>query len=285
MSFNNSELIIDQASNDIKSNVILKSMKLGSMLEEQIENVSYLNDDAHEFIKSVVDGVHRSAIVYGQSGMGKTHVVINSLKEKGLKEGVDFVVVRSHVTPLMLYIWLYLMREEGKFVILDDCDGVLNDEKGLNLIKAATDNNLRQMSWFSTTQIFNPLNKKPVPDTFEFKGSLIITTNLTPSEGRSKKANHMDAIRSRAVQFSFNINDKESQLAQIIYMICIKDYLSNNAETSVNEQEKTELLKFLIENHSKARRLDLRLPQTIAREIKSKSDNWKRRSLRFLEAA
>lgn len=179
--------------------------------KEQLTNIVELNEDAREFMDSVINGVHRAAIVYGEAGMGKTHVVTSSLIEHGLTEGVDYAVLRSHTTPLMLYVWLYLMRDEGKFIVLDDCDGILASENGLNLIKSATDNTFRQVGWATTQQIFNPLNKQLIPSTFEFNGRLIITTNIRLAAGRGKIANHMDAIRSRAVPYSLNLTKKEEQ--------------------------------------------------------------------------
>jgi hypothetical protein len=44
-------------------------------------------------------------------------------------------------------------------------------------------------------------------------------------------------------------------------------------------------LKFLLENLDVPRRLDLRLPQHIARTMKAKPNNWQRQARRFLEAA
>ena len=68
-------------------------------------------------------------------------------------------------------------------------------------------------------------------------------------------------------------------------MIIDKDYLSNDPDTQISEEEKVELLKFLLENLDIPRRLDLRLPQHIARTMKVKPNNWQRQARRFLEAA
>ena len=258
---------------------------LNPSLISKIEDVEALNEEAAEFMDSVITKVHRSVVIYGQSGMGKTHVVTNSLIQHGLVEGEDYVVLRSHTTPLMLYVWLYLMRDENKFVVLDDCDGILANETGLNLLKAATDNSFRQVGWSSTNQLFNPVTNEPIPSSFEFHGRIIITTNIRPVVGRSRVANHMDAIRSRSAAFKFNLNSLDEQLAQVFFMVLEKNYLSSYEDSNISKEETLELLEFLQRNVSKARRVDLRLPQIIAREMKSKKENWERRSLRLLEAA
>jgi hypothetical protein len=258
---------------------------LNPSLINKIEEVAALNEDAAEFMDSVINKVHRSVVIYGQSGMGKTHVVTNSLIQHGLVEGEDYVVLRSHTTPLMLYVWLYLMRDENKFVVLDDCDGILANETGLNILKAATDNSFRQVGWSTTAELFNPITKEPIPASFEFNGRVIITTNIRPTTGRSRTANHMDAIRSRAAAFKFNLNTVEEQLAQVFFMVLEKDYLASKKDSAISHDEKLELLEFLLRNIDKTRRVDLRLPQIIAREMNSKRENWERRSLRLLEAA
>lgn len=259
--------------------------KIIPTLESNINDINELNEDAVEFMDSVINKVHRSVVIYGQSGMGKTHIVTNSLVDHGLKEGEDYAVLRSHTTPLMLYIWLYLMRDENKFIILDDCDGIITHETGLNLLKAATDNSFRQVGWASSNEIFNPITKEPIPSQFEFNGRIIVTTNIRPTVGSSRLANHMDALRSRAAAFSFNLNSIQEQLAQIFYMVLEKDYLACSDESNITDTEKIALLQFLVKNLKNVRRLDLRMPQTIAREIISKKDNWERRALRLLEAA
>jgi hypothetical protein len=68
-------------------------------------------------------------------------------------------------------------------------------------------------------------------------------------------------------------------------MIVDKDYLSSDSDTLLSDEQKVELLKFLLENLDIPRRLDLRLPQHIARTMKAKPNNWQRQARRFLEAA
>ncbi len=254
-------------------------------LRERINAVRDYNEDAREFLKDVVSGAHRSAIIYGPPGMGKTHTVVDALVSAGLKENTDYVIARSHTTPGMLYVLLYLMRKAGKYVILDDCDGIVTDETGLNLLKAATDPTFRQVGWSSTRDLRNPINGKLLPNQFDFNGTVIICTNVRLTTGRSRIANHMDALRSRSVPFSLALESREDQYAQIFHMIVERDYLKVDTATDLNDVEKVDLLKFLLENLDVPRRLDLRLPQHIARTMKAKPGNWHRQARRFLEAA
>lgn len=269
----------------VKDNYSAYTNILSSNMLNHIKAVKELNEDAKEFTDAVIDGVHRSAIIYGQSGMGKTYIITDTLKKRGMKEGADYAVLRSHASPMMLYIMLYLMRQKNKFVILDDCDGIISQESGINLLKAATDNTFRQVGWASSQHIRNPINEKIIPSSFNFNGSIIITTNVSLAVGRSKIAQHMDALRSRAASYQLNLKTKEEQFAQIFHMVVDNDYLSNDADTTLTEDEKAILLEFLYNNINIPRRLDLRLPQIIARELKNNKNNWERRVKRLLEAA
>ena len=275
----------DIANDKLNKEDLFKKKIYTKELRGIINDVEDLNEDAREFMQSVVDGVHKSAIIYGPPGLGKTHVITTTLNDNGLVEGEDYALLRSHTTPLMLYIMLYLFRENGKFVVLDDCDGIYLNETGLNLLKAAMDNTFGQVGWASSQDLSHPITKQPIPNKFAFEGTLIISTNIKLASGRSRIANHVDAIRSRATSCALDFVTKEEQFAQVFYMLVDNDYLAIDEATAITKNEKMELLAFLYVHLEKIRRLDLRLPQTLAREIKNKKENWQRRALRIIKAA
>ena len=68
-------------------------------LRKRINEVRVYNEDAQEFLRDVVAGAHRAAIIYGPPGMGKTHAIVEALKAAGLQENNDYVIARSHTTP------------------------------------------------------------------------------------------------------------------------------------------------------------------------------------------
>jgi hypothetical protein len=275
----------DIANDKLNKEDLFKKKIYTKELRGIINDVEDLNEDAREFMQSVVDGVHKSAIIYGPPGLGKTHVITTTLNDNGLVEGEDYALLRSHTTPLMLYIMLYLFRENGKFVVLDDCDGIYLNETGLNLLKAAMDNTFGQVGWASSQDLSHPITKQPIPNKFSFEGTLIISTNIKLASGRSRIANHVDAIRSRATSCALDFVTKEEQFAQVFHMLVDNDYLATDEVTAITKDEKMELLAFLYVHLEKIRRLDLRLPQTLAREIKNKKENWQRRALRIIKAA
>ena len=253
-------------------------------LKQRITEVADLNTDLTDFVDGVITGVHRSAVIYGPPGLGKTHSVTGALQRHGKIDNKDYVVVRSHASPLELYQILWFMRATNKIVVLDDCDGILTNESGLNIVKAATDNKFRQVGWHSTISIKSPTGKS-IPNSFTFNGSLVVITNVRLATGRGRMSNHWDALRSRMPGFHLALDDRSDQYAQIFYTMTELDYLNSSPDTAITEEQKVTLLKFFFENIDVPRRLDLRMPETIAREMKSRPDNWERRARRILESA
>ena len=75
----------------------------------------------------------------------------------------------------------------------------------------------------------------------------------------------------------------EDQYAQLFHMTYDNDYLGANEDTNITWEQKVAMLKFILKNINETRRLDLRLPQTIARTIKANPNNWERKALRFMQ--
>lgn len=262
-----------------KSNVYKQCLINNKMLK-RIENVSQELIDAQEFVSDVVQGIHRSAIVYGPPGFGKTHIIESALKSAGKEIGIDYLVARSHITPRSLYAMLYCMRKPGQFVIVDDCDSVLTSEDGLNILKAVTDPTFRTVGWNTTASAVKLPNGEDVPSEFEFNGNVIIATNVRQAT-RGKTAQHFAALKSRCPGWGLNFDNIEDQFAYIVHLILDKNYLNNESETSLTDEQTIELIKFMMSNLSSTSRLDLRKPQHIAKVIKNKA-NWHNHALKFL---
>lgn len=254
---------------------------INSRMIQKIDKVKQDLEDTQEFINDVVSGVHRNAIVYGPPGLGKTHLIETALKAQGLQIGKDYLVARSHITPRQLYAMLYLMRKEGNFVVIDDCDAVLTSEDGLNVLKGATDPTFRTVGWASSKSGVKLPTGEEVPDEFEFNGSVIIATNVQQSL-KGKTAQHFAALRSRCPGWGLHFNTKEEQFAYIFHLIVDKNYLDRNPETTLTWPQKIDLIKFIMSNLSQVNQLDLRKPQHIAKVMLHKA-NWQNHALKFLK--
>lgn len=130
--------------------------------------------------KMVAKGYQPSLVVTGMAGMGKTHIVKETLENAGLVESVDFVHFKGRATAAGLYITLY--ENLDKIVILDDCDSVFKDEDAVNILKGALDSyDTRNISYITSRELKDSyLN--PVPRSFEFLGKVIFISNIPQSK-------------------------------------------------------------------------------------------------------
>lgn len=245
---------------------------VASQIQDELAEV--LNHQAltQEFIGGVISGVQPHAIITGAPGLGKSHSVQKALEDAGKIAAKDYYIVKGHITPTQLFKILYLFREKGKVVVLDDCDDVFNTEIGLNILKAAMDPTNKTVSYFS--QRYMVINDRVVQD-FVFDGTIILCTNVTLSTGRvGRKSEHMAAITSRAPIWPMNWRTRTQKFAQIYNMVKNVGYLAFDERTDISPEQIDELLNFLWEYLEDINNLDLRLPYRIAAQMKA-SKNWR----------
>ena len=123
----------------------------------------------------VVNNTTPSIVVVGQGGLGKTHSVLATIKENFID---DFMVVKGYSTARGLYNTLY--DNNGKLIVFDDCDSVLEDRVALNILKSALDSyEKRTISWSAR------MNKSDVyPQSFDFTGRIIFISNKDNSSSK-----------------------------------------------------------------------------------------------------
>jgi hypothetical protein len=152
----------------------------------------------------VIDGITPSLIVTGEGGLGKTHSVTQTIEQKGLF-GFEFVFFKGYSTARGLYNTLY--DNNGKLIIFDDCDSVLEDKVAINILKSALDSyDKRTITWMSK------MNKNDeYPQQFDFTGRIIFISN--------KKKDSIDSAilsRSLTVDLTMTGDEKIQRMASII---------------------------------------------------------------------
>jgi hypothetical protein len=122
----------------------------------------------------VIDGITPSLIITGEGGLGKTYLVQKAIKDKGLYQ-IDWAHFKGYSTARGLYNTLY--DNNGKLIIFDDCDSVLEDKVALNILKSALDSyETRTISWMAK------MNKNDeYPQQFNFTGQIIFISNKSRS--------------------------------------------------------------------------------------------------------
>ena len=140
-------------------------------------------------------------IVSGPPGVGKSYGVEAQLNKSDIfnkmaDQAPKFEVVRGAMSAIGLYQKLFKFSNPGNILVLDDCDSILFDDVALNILKAALDSSKkRYISWNTESRV---LANEGVPDRFEFRGSVIMITNIKFDYLRSKKLqDHLNAIMSR----------------------------------------------------------------------------------------
>jgi len=137
-----------------------------------------------------------SLVVTGGPGNGKSHTIVNTIQENGLTEGDNYVVFKGYSTARGLYNTLY--DHNGKLIVFDDCDSVLEDKTSLNILKSALDSyDKRTISWMAK------LGKSDeYPNQFDFTGRIIFISN-------KDKSDMDDAILSRSLSVDLSMTGDE----------------------------------------------------------------------------
>ena len=156
----------------------------------------------------VINGETPSLIVTGEGGLGKTHAVRQAITSADLIEGEDFVFIKGYSTARGLYNCLY--DNNGRLIVFDDCDSVLEDKVALNLLKSALDTyEKRTINWMAKIA-----RNDEYPDRFDFTGRIIFISN------KSKESmNEALLTRSLTVDLSMTPEDKIQRMTSILSSI------------------------------------------------------------------
>ena len=171
--------------------------KMSFMSVVESRNPVEMFGNLERLTKMVGRGVQPSLVITGMAGVGKTHLVKETLKGMGLRESHEFVHFKGRATAAGLFITLY--QNSDKVVILDDCDSVFKDDDAVNILKAALDSyDTRKISYISSKQLKDEFGD-PIPAHFEFTGRIIFISNINQSRLD-------ESIRSRSFVADISMN-------------------------------------------------------------------------------
>lgn len=126
--------------------------------------------DLKDYVQLVSTGHNKSLFVIGEGGMGKTHVVLSTLRE----HNQPYNHFTTFSTPMELYSYLYIHRNE--LVVLDDMEGILENKKSVAILKSCLwgFDDRCEVQYLSSTALLM------VPPRFEFTGRTIFLLNQFP---------------------------------------------------------------------------------------------------------
>ena len=245
--------------------------------EEAMSRIRERFDILHEMTKASVTGDIRAMIVSGPPGVGKSFGVEQEIDkaclfDKLAGKRLRAEVVKGSATPIGLYQTLYKYSDTNCVVVFDDCDSILLDDVSLNLLKGALDSGKkRKISWLSES---STLRREGIPDSFEFKGSVIFITNLKFDNMKSQKLrDHLDALQSRCHYLDLTLDTMRDKVLRI-KQIAADGELFANYEFDKAVQD--EIIDFMDTNKTRLREMSLRMALKIADLRKMSVLNWKR---------
>jgi hypothetical protein len=244
--------------------------------ETVIERIRQRFEILDEMTTAATTGDIRAMIVSGPPGVGKSFGVERIVEKACLFDQISgkrlrAEVIKGSTSALGLYCALYKHSDANCMLVFDDCDSILLDDTSLNLLKGALDSGKkRKISWLSDSHM---LRREGVPDSFEFKGSVIFITNLKFDKMKSQKLrDHLDALQSRCHYLDLTLDTMRDKVLRI-KQIARDGELFGEYEFQQCEQD--EIIEFLETNKNKFREMSLRMAIKIADLKKSFPLKWK----------
>jgi len=201
-----------------------------------------------KFAEMVAKGLSNSLIVAGEGGIGKSHTVLDALKD------ADPKVIKGFSTPKSLYRALF--ENSHKTIVFDDCDSVLKHATAINILKAALDSKPnREISWLSEQKKADD----DLPTSFIFTGQVIFLTNY-------RLADLPQPILSRAlmVDLSMTPTEKIERMRQI------------DLQTGLTAEQTTEVINFIDSLKDNVSDLNLRTYLKVCQLVKADPVGWRK---------
>jgi len=243
--------------------------------EEIVERLRSRFQVLQDMTQAVKAGTVRAMIVTGPPGVGKSFGVEEVLSRQDLfntlgNKKPKYEIVKGAMSAIGLYSKLYEFSERGNVIVFDDCDSVLLDDLSLNILKAALDSSKkRTISWNTDSRM---LRQEGVPDKFEFRAGAIFITNIKFENVRSKKLqDHLAALESRCHYIDLQMDTDREKVLRIKQIT--EDGMLETYDFENNEKE--EVVDYIVENRAKMRELSLRTVLKVADLRKSFPMSWK----------
>jgi hypothetical protein len=244
--------------------------------EERMTEIAERFEILQDMTKACVNGDIRAMIVSGPPGVGKSFGVEQEIEKVQMVQMLGSnrlraEVVKGSASPIGLYQTLYKFSDPNCVVVFDDCDSILLDDVSLNLLKGALDSGKkRKISWLSESRV---LKEEGIPDSFEFKGSVVFITNLKFDKMKSQKLkDHLDALQSRCHYLDLTLDTMRDKILRIKQIAKTGELFS---DMDISDAGCDEIVGFMDENKNALREVSLRMAIKVGQLYKSFPLRWK----------
>jgi hypothetical protein len=168
-----------------------------------------------DMVNMVAAGQQASVVICGPGGLGKSHTVMQALKQKGFQdmtladEGAvkarkSYTVVKGYSTAKGLFRLLW--ENKDGVLVFDDCDSVLKDPVSLSLLKSALDSYSRRViTWRAD------FKDDEIPNSFLFTGRVVFISNMA-----TPQLDQAIVTRSLCVDLSMTTEQKVQRMQHLI---------------------------------------------------------------------
>lgn len=222
-----------------------------------------------DMVNMVAQGDQASVIICGPGGLGKSHTVMQSLKDRGFtditladdfEEGARFnpkksyTVVKGYSTAKGLYRTLF--ENQDGVIVFDDCDSVLKDPVSVSLLKSALDSYSRRViTWRAD------FKDDELPNSFLFRGRVVFISNMN-----SQALDQAIITRSLCVDLSMTAEQKVERMR---HLLTRDDFLPE-----YEQQHKQDAMDLIDQLRDRVKELSLRTLIQCTKIRKSNTRNW-----------
>ena len=168
---------------------------------------------------------------------------METLKEFGYQEKIDYLYINNYITPVELYNVLQDVNKlrNPKLLILDDIEDTLKNQRAVGLLKGALweVNNQRKVSWYSGTY-------KVKDKEFLFQCRIIFLLNQF-----NKKNPIMNALKDRGLFYEIQLTLDD--------MMKLMEERSELPYQNIPYNKRKEIIQFLQKAGGKSQEITLRL--------------------------
>jgi len=240
-------------------------------------------DDQIDFIKimtrAVAQGKKNSLIICGTPGTGKSRTVKEIVNaEKGSRKVIEDSGLIGKVGDL--YRFLYQHRDKENIILFDDTKII--EEKAFRpfLLQILSPDHKRILTnrgeKYVDPDSLASLNRKSIPDSFEFEASVIVITNVM-----KKRMDSAIVSRTTPIELDVSKNSIVDSIRVNLHKI-VSEY-KDFSEVTIGEASK--LIDFIEENINTIDRIDFRLFKECLSMVCTlpPSNMWKRYVLMLLK--